>query len=217
MQISMSVNPKQLQDRDRCPTAEREKSEIFRKSTNAAPRSKPTRNKVSFNTLAFVRETLHVSNYSQEEKRKVWYQKCEMNHIRSEMVATVRLMLRGGYEDDNEEHCMRGLEFRSRAGDSKRSENKLVALEAVLDEQDTQYDGGIINAKAISSVYRRVSLQCRNEANVRGTRDEIEVYGRLRTGCNVDEFSASGPKKRPTPGKHVQYLLRKCTGSRNLR
>jgi hypothetical protein len=110
----------------------------------------PIRAHARFNRAVFVRETLHIADYEPDEVIATWYQKDEMAQMKADMVDTVRSMLRGELENDNEEQCMRGLESRTRIGANKRQENKLRALEAVLDEQDREFEAGIIDERTIS-------------------------------------------------------------------
>lgn len=159
--------------RDSCSSAEFDKTNMVKTKQNAAQSLPPQKKKVSFNRLVFVRETLHIADYAFEEKRNTWFNKTEMQNIKAGMAATLRLIVSGNYQGDDDNHCSRGLEFRSRAGSRKRKENKLLALDAVLGEQDNQYNDGIINAKAISVVYQQVSLRPRIGAHERGVQDQI--------------------------------------------
>lgn len=169
----------------------------------------PIRAHARFNRAVFVRETLHIADYEPDEVIATWYQKDEMAQMKADMVDTVRSMLRGELENDSEEQCMRGLESRTRIGANKRQENKLRALEAVLDEQDREFEAGIIDERTISLVYQRVSLRCRNEAHERGLRDEVEVYGKDGdvSGCTAPE--------RPKGSRRRIHELLKRAGSKS--
>jgi hypothetical protein len=180
----ISVTAQQFDDSgaDSCSPAEFDKSSMLKKQLElqSPPLPPPQKKKtVSFNRLVFVRETLHISDYECEEKKNTWFNKTEMHNTKAAMVATLRLML-SGVEDldceDSDQHCARGLEFRSRAGARKRKENKLLALEAVLGEQDDQFDKGIFNPTAISLVYQQVSRRPRISAHERGMKDEVAAY-----------------------------------------
>ncbi|KAI2498839.1 hypothetical protein MHU86_15640 [Fragilaria crotonensis] len=179
MQMPTSSKPTAFEDPERCPSPEMLKTGITHSvKTKPQPTTKPRRG-VSFNKSVFVRETLHKADYTIEERENTWLQKDEMAQIKADMVATVRLFSRGVLAEDTSEHCSRGLEFRSREGAYRRKINKFRALEAVLDQQDEQFDTGIFNEKAISMIYQSVSLRCRKEAHDRGICDAIEVYGRI--------------------------------------
>jgi hypothetical protein len=131
---------------------------------------------VSFNKLVFIRETLHINNYTTDERKRVWYQKSELALAKVDMKRTIRLMIEGALLTDSDSHTLRGLEFRSRAGAIKRQENRLNALAAVLDEQDSQFGMGIQNEEAISLVYQRVSWKCKKEAFLLAKLDYKDVY-----------------------------------------
>lgn len=208
MQMAPSANPTLFQDRERCPSAEMLKSDIVCDVKATMP-TKPRRQRVSFNQNVLVRETLHKNDYTIEEKEDAFFQKAEMTQIKAEMVATVRMIARGDLVEDTFEHCSRGLEFRSREGANKRKSNKIRALEAVLDEQDEQFDAGIINEKAISLIYQTVSLRCRKEAHDRGICDEMEVYGRaLRASAPVNQ----GDDKLRSSRSRLHNILKRNVG-----
>jgi hypothetical protein len=177
MQMAPSATPTPFQDRERCASAEMLKTDI-KCVLKTTPPMQLRRHRVSFNQNVLCRETLHKNDYTVEEKHNAWFQKAEMVQIKADMVATVRMITRGDLVDDTVEHSTRGLEFRSREGANKRKINKFRALEAVLDEQDEQFDCGIVNDRAISLVYQSVSLRCRKEAHARGICDAVTVHGR---------------------------------------
>ena len=207
MQIKQFSTPATaFQDCERCPSAEILKTEN-KEDVIAMPTSNERRLRVSFNPKVYVRETLHSADYTDEEKVNSWYQKDEMAQIKDDMVAAVRMMIRGELLSDTREHCSRGLEFRSREGANQRKMNKFRALEAVLDEQDEQIDAGIFNDNAISLVYQSVSLRCINEAHKRGIRDAVDVHGRLSTSLGV---STSG--KAHSTRKRIHQILRRNNG-----
>lgn len=206
--ISVSAQENQLSDRKRYPSAEMDKLEITEKDQ---PSTTPARIRghARFNRAVFVRETLHIADYEPHEVMATWYQKDEMAQMKADMVDTVRSMLRGELEHDSDEQCMRGLESRTRIGANKRQENKLRALEAVLDEQDREFEAGFIDERAISLVYQRVSLRCRNEAHERGVRDEIEAYGK------DGDFSGCAASERPKGSRRRIHELLKRAGSKS--
>jgi hypothetical protein len=159
----------------RCPSPEMEiedgKNGIKTTSSHAL-----TKRKVSFNKLVFIRETLHVNDFSPEEKVNVWYQRSEIEMIKDDIQFTVRLMVQGRLKEDTDIHCARGLEFRTSTGAKKRQENKLRALTAVLDEQDIQFDLGTVNQIAIADVYQHISKKCQRAAVERGKWDRHQAY-----------------------------------------
>lgn len=193
----------------RCPSPEIEKAVgKERVLAPAAPQKK--RKKIVFNNSVFVRETLHIFDYTPEEKASCWFNKAEMQTIKVEMTATVKTFLRGEYEGDTDLFTMRGLEFRTREASNKRKENKLIALDAVLGEQDDQDLEDICDPGAISLVYQRVSLKPKLEAHQRGVKDEVAVYGRTkRTSSDSNNSNGRSLQRQPSRSKRINRLLRR--------
>jgi hypothetical protein len=106
----------------------------------------------------------------------VWYQKNEQALMRMERKCSIRLMIQGALLTDSDTQTSRGLEFRSREGAVKRQENRLNALAAVLDEQESQFDMGLQNDEAISLAYQRVSWKCKKEAFILAKLDSKEAH-----------------------------------------
>jgi hypothetical protein len=73
--------------------------------------------------------------------------------------------------DETEEHCPRGLEYRTPLGSQKRQANKWTAIEAVLEEQQRQQVEGISDDEYLSQVYKQAALHCQQEALERGLAD----------------------------------------------
>ena len=122
-----------------------------------------------------VRTIKHVNDISDSEIRKIWYQKEEYRHIKSNLSATVRNITSGKYNGDTDSHCARGLEFRTPYGSQLRRKNKLNALVAVLDEQDRQIDMDCVCDEALSRAYIDFSNARLLEAQRRGELDELEA------------------------------------------
>lgn len=138
---------------------------------------KPCRLKVSFNEKIVVRRITHLNDISEEEIADVWYKKAEYQSIRAEFISTVRKIIRGEYSGDTDRHCMRGLEFKTPLGATRRKENKMNALAAVLDEQDRQYNENDFNLEGLACVYIQCNIASRREATRMGEADAEEASG----------------------------------------
>jgi len=77
--------------------------------------------------------------------------------------------------ENEEDHCFRGLEYRTREGARRRQTNKITAITAVLDEQDRQIYEGIWDPEALADVYRQNSAHCIDSAFLLGLRDEQDT------------------------------------------
>jgi hypothetical protein len=164
------------------PTFLRPDSITTTKNIKSSLKSKPSgtqRRRVLFKETVSVRPITHIDDMSDERIQAVWYDKKDFEDIKKGIVGTVRLMMscqEGDGESscviDNEEHCSRGLEYRTREGASARRENKWNALNAVLDEQDRQKELGIQNEKLLCQIYVTENRRSRLHALQLGIQDE---------------------------------------------
>lgn len=103
--------------------------------------------------------------------------------------------------DESEEHCPRGLEYRTPMGSQKRQANKWAAIEAVLDEQLRQQVEGISDDEHLSQVYKQATPHCQQEALERGLADAESVA----------KLSSCKAETSPRESKH----RRACSMMRN--
>ena len=92
-----------------------------------------------------------------------WIQPEDYLDFRSQCIATVKKMMRGDLtqEDiENELHCPRGLEGKTREGSTTRRENKLDSIAAVLEEQAMQWNEDVFDEDAIMEVYTYYTVPC---------------------------------------------------------
>ena len=94
--------------------------------------------KVRFSHSVQVREILHCSNFTEEERTNSWYTKCDIAQRKREEKQTLDFLKSGAYQGDCDQHCVRGLECRTRKGALARRQSKEAARLAVLKEQDMQ-------------------------------------------------------------------------------
>ena len=109
--------------------------------------------KVRFSHSLQIHETLHVSNFTEEELDNTWYNICDVSRLRREEQQTLELLNSGNYRGDCDQHCARGLEKRVRKGALDRRHNREVARLTVLDEQDRQEYQLQDNPEAIAKAY----------------------------------------------------------------
>jgi hypothetical protein len=160
------------------PTAEIEtKSAMADQKVEAAPAvpavpQERRRTKVRFNGRVAVKETIHRNDYTDEELFYTWFRKSDFTKMKLNFQFTVQLLSANRYPGDSDEMTSRGLEYRHRAGATKRKTNKLNALYAVLDEQERQWQEGYENDDELSHVYITNNLHCRNAAQFMGQKDQ---------------------------------------------
>jgi hypothetical protein len=115
----------------------------------------PVRKEVFFSNQIRIRLTLHVRDYTQEEIEATWFSKTDFENIKADVRFDIGLLHEGTHgAQDTTSFCRRGLECRTKEGMRKRMSNKIIARNAVLDEQDRQWANyETDDAEAIAKVY----------------------------------------------------------------
>jgi hypothetical protein len=151
---------------------EEDKTTATKRSVKESP-TKP-RKTVRFEPHVKVHDVGHIDDYSYEQISKIWYNDEDTAATKAECADTVRLMIAQQPIDTNT-YCSRGLEYRTPEGLRRRQRNKLIAIDAVLDEQDTQWDNDEDDVKFLATVYRECSLPCQAMAHRMAFCDERYV------------------------------------------
>jgi hypothetical protein len=108
--------------------------------------------------------------YTAEEKQVAWFQDEEYARITKECCKQVRKMDNGENLKDKK-YSSRGLESHTRLAAISKSQNRRLAVNAVLDEQDEQ-ELDAPNEEAISYAYYKVTSSCQLWACTIGLRDQ---------------------------------------------
>jgi hypothetical protein len=112
------------------------------------------RKHVFFSNKIRIKTTLHVRDYTQEEIKATWFSKADFENIKAEIRFDIGLLHAGIHDQDTLSFCRLGLECRTKEGTRKRTLNKVIARNAVLDEQDRQWNSFVTDdAEAIAKVY----------------------------------------------------------------
>ena len=142
---------------------------------------------VAFADLVYIRTTLHINDYSDDEYETTWYKRADYQQFKRSFSKTVRVG--NAVDEAGEEHCMRGLEFRTPKGLRRRRDNKFVGKCAVLDQQDRMLaTEGKRNDEALGKGYRTVTRHCQNEARAVALKDQLEalhVYMAAHKGAKI--------------------------------
>ena len=134
---------------------------------------------VSFNAVIHNRRIPHIS---ESEALAVWITQEEYLKIRKRCAYTVKKMMRNTLTQkdlEDEIHCPRGLEGKTKDGAARRKEHKFDASAAVLEEQSMQIAEGVRDAEALKEVYLIYSRPCQQEAEEKGAEDEIAAKSYL--------------------------------------
>lgn len=124
------------------------------------------------------------------EALDIWYTRQEYDIMKARNSLIVKMMKSGKF-CETEEHSFRGLEHKLKGGFKQRRSNKFGALNAVLEEQDRQFNRNFNKPEIIAEAYRRVSLNARENAFVIGQRDAEGSY------------AFKDPQPRGSLGRHL--------------
>ena len=128
---------------------------------------------VRFSPTAKVRQ---VPKWSKVQSQNVWFNFEDFNEMKRSFAPTVQLMMQGvAPEEDTEDHCLRGLEYRTKDGAKKRMKNKFNGMAAVLHEQDRQSYENLHDPELLAEVYRQATYHCFLEALALGRKDERDI------------------------------------------
>jgi hypothetical protein len=186
---------------DSCSSAEICTHVSKKQSMSARTKQAPEERRVTFFPQVFVRETIHIHNFSPDELAASWYGKEELDVIKNDMVTVVRLIVSGEYTGDTENLCARGCEFRHKEGARQRQMNKLNGILSVLDEQLRQERRGYIDDIELARVYISANAPCRIAAYSFGKNDEIAVK-EIDEKSNVS--SAKSETTSPVPKRGLE-------------
>jgi hypothetical protein len=138
---------------------------------------------VRFSENIHVRKTLASKDYTTEEIQACWYTAEENQRIHAHCFKEIRKMDEGSKLKDKK-YCSRGLEGHTAGGEALKEENRLLAIDAVLDEQMIQWEEDICDEDAIADIYKRASYSCQVSANIVGLADYVDACS-IRTSGRV--------------------------------
>jgi hypothetical protein len=189
-----------------------EKEDLLKETMNVEKK------RVSFHNDVRVYPHIHINDLSRSEVANSWYNSEEISGIKSECQLTINLASKGELHKWSN-LCFRGLEYRTPDGSQRRSANKFAAWDAVMDEQEIQYQNGVQDEDALAQLYIQASKHCQDAAHALAMED-FETVSRLEEPANYipGNFSmikssrniqgSSSPKRRrqvlciPSPVRH---------------
>lgn len=125
--------------------------------------------------IASIRRISLVSNYKPEEIYAVWGDSEEYTLQKSELFQAVEDMQYNRRGSDNE-FTRLGIDDKVGHGKAVKRANRMVATDAVLDEQDYQWDEGIADDETIAYIYSHTAKPAQKEAQFKAQRlhDELK-------------------------------------------
>jgi hypothetical protein len=135
---------------------------------------------VRFSEKNHICKTLSRMSYTLEEYNASWWSCEDLQEIARRCEKEIK-KIEDGMKFKDKKYCARGLEGQTRIGSVSKEQNRALAINAVLDEQWTQWHEGIFHGEdTIAEVYCRASSSCQLRARIVGRRDEIHraSYGK---------------------------------------
>lgn len=130
------------------------------------------RKRVTFEPHIQTYSTIHHSEYTPEERQKTWISDADMEVMKSERKACLRIMEKFNPVVDDHAFYFRGLEAKTQEGFKRKRFNFVDACMAVLDEQSDQCDSGTTDPDAIAKAYMASSQSSVERARQRGIFDQ---------------------------------------------
>ena len=118
--------------------------------------------------------SLACNDYTPQEVQACWYQGEEYRKITKECCKQIRKMENGEVLKDKK-YCARGLESHTRLAAISKMQNCQTAISAVLDEQEEQWQMGVVDEEDIAQQYQQTTSSCQLRASTVGLRDQQVV------------------------------------------
>jgi hypothetical protein len=176
--------------------------------------------KVSFAEDAIVHEIERVDDLSAQEIENIWFTKNDFREIRFRDAAIVIQIVRQTVQEDDDNHCIRGLEGRTPIASDHKKLKFIETIYVVLDEQERQFASGVSNPNKIASLYRKSTKACAKAAKHQGRTDwqsindnhivlaiEEEEEQVPVTTLIVDAEEQMSKKKQQGPKNRIQRFL----------
>jgi hypothetical protein len=145
----------------------------------------------------------------------IWYCKDDLKAMKRDYLPTLKKMANGLPLDRDDEP--RGLEHKTPKGNKRRHTNRLISIDAVLREQDRQWERKICDQGFIAELYIQASAHCRLDASLKAKEDEeyvrqhvleepplemVQEYGENKMGMAwlVDQNSSRGSTESTDEG-----------------
>ena len=134
----------------------------------------PTLKRVWFDPFVEIQETIHRSDFTEEEKEITWYSVEEVSAMRAMAKHEARLV---ETEDlvESKDGSIRGLESRTKKGSRKKKILRMNSFAAVFLELDFQKSQDFYDDEAIAEAYFKYSMPSSIMAQRVGKKDETQA------------------------------------------
>ena len=133
--------------------------------------------KIHFHNKKKTKRIPNLASYGKDILQQIWWNPNDYDEMMKSFEYVVFMMEagEGSTVNDDKEHCTRGLELRTEAGKWSRFEHKRDCYNAVLDEQDRQWNEGMDNQDSIANCCRSVTAKTQRIACRKGMEDEKDI------------------------------------------
>ena len=143
-----------------------------RKTTLTASQTKtvPASRRVTFSNNHDIRGVIRREDMTEDDFASIWYCKEDFKAMKRDYMPTLKKMAKELPLEFDEES--RGLEHKTPKGSKRRHKNRLVSIDAVLREQDRQWERKLGDQGFIAELYIQATAHCRLEASIKAKEDE---------------------------------------------
>ena len=153
------------------------------------PQNTKARRIVSFAPQVEISTVERLCDLPEAEIAATWYNRDEYYAIKKSLTCTVRKIYKGLPLETDEES--RGLEYRAPAGAQRRQKNKLHSIDAVLDEQERQWEENRRNPAYIAEIYIQATAHCLMAAYLAAKSDSDFVQKQIQLDAESNEADAT--------------------------
>ena len=145
------------------------------------PQTPPTTSKkslsVRFNAMTMVscQTTLHLNDYTEEERAACWYNGQDMRRFKADASHTAQLLETHQLVDDTDDFCLRGAQERTRTISQQRQRLRTSARESVLGEQWFQQQDGMKDEDYLAHLYQQFSIPSQEAAQMTAMCDALQA------------------------------------------
>jgi hypothetical protein len=158
---------------------------------NPAPsRHVSTTRRVSFSSDDTSHSVMCRKEYTIEERKATWYDRCSLRQMKDSAKYEARLAESGVLVECGDV-SFRGLEAKMSEGLRRKRQSRMNAYAAVFFEIDSQQDVGMSDEFAVAVAYRTQSEPCLAAAHMIAVRDAEEAKIALQSMKRETKFGAS--------------------------
>jgi len=132
---------------------------------------------VQFRSQSSIEEVMRisrVSNYDMEEIVSYWGESDDHILRKSELKRAVKDMYLYRRTSDRDFTTL-GIDDKVGQGKANKKANRMISRNAVMDEQELQYDEGVLDDELLSDVYSITSTAAKREAHIKAERLHNEM------------------------------------------